>query len=175
MNPILTGIFGNKLVRLALLVLLAAGALLVLRHPPEEGQVTADVDEPAPYSDGTINLAGRSISFELADTAREQEQGLSGREAIEENQGMLFLFPVPDFPSFWMRDMNFAIDIVWIKGDEVVGISADVPNEPGVPLNKLKTYSPKKPADRVLELKAGWAARNGLKVGDKIEIIRVVK
>lgn len=126
------------------------------------------------YADGQINLAGRSVSFELAKTAAEKTKGLSGRASIEENQGMLFMFPTPDFLVFWMKDMNFPIDIVWIKGDEVVDVSASVPNEPGVPDTQLKTYLPKVPADRVLELKAGWAERNGLKIGDKVEIIQTV-
>jgi uncharacterized protein len=132
-------------------------------------------DTQTTYADGMIHLAGRSISFELADDPLEKQKGLSGRLLIEENQGMLFPFQVPDFPTFWMKDMNFPIDIVWIKGNEIVDISADVQAQPGVSEQELKVYSPRIPADRVLELKAGWAARNGLKIGDKIEILQVVK
>lgn len=132
-------------------------------------------NEPSVYSDGTIQLAGRSISYELADTPIKQQKGLSGRQSIEENQGMLFPFYAPIFPTFWMKDMNFPIDMIWIRGDEVVDISADVPHEPGVADSDLKTYSPNTPADRILELKAGWAARNGLKIGDKIEILQIIE
>jgi uncharacterized protein len=128
-----------------------------------------------PYGDGTIHLASRSISFEHADTPGEQSLGLSGRESIEENQGMLFTFAVPHFPTFWMKDMNFPIDMVWLKSNEVVDITKNAPNEPGVTDDKLKTYTSKKPADSVLELKAGWADRNGLKIGDKIEVLRVIQ
>jgi uncharacterized protein len=133
--------------------------------------------QPAPgqYSDGTIQLAGRSISYELAGDPARQQRGLSGRQSIEENQGMLFPFQAPDFLAFWMKDMNFAIDIVWLKGDEIVDISADIQPQPGVPDSELRTYSPKVPANGVLELKAGWASRNGLKIGDRIEITQVVR
>ncbi len=127
------------------------------------------------YTDGTINIAGKSISFEIAETTKDQEIGLSGRDSIEENQGMLFLFQVPEFETFWMKGMHFPIDIIWIKGDEIVDITADAQPEPGVQPDNLKTYTSKSPSDRVLELKSGWAARNGLKKGDKIEIIREVK
>ena len=74
-----------------------------------------------------------------------------------------------------MKDMLMPLDMVWIKGDEVVDISADVQPEPGVPLENLKTYSPKQPADRILELKGGWASRNGLKIGDKLEITQHIQ
>jgi len=131
-------------------------------------------DEPQ-YADGSIKLAGREISMELAQTPADQSRGLSSRDAIEENQGMLFPFEVPFFPVFWMKDMRFSIDMIWIKGDEVVDISADVAPEPGVADSQLRTYSPKVPADRVLEVKTGWASRNGLKIGDKVEITQVIQ
>lgn len=127
-----------------------------------------------PYSEGLVNIAGRTLSVDFAETNDEQTTGLSNRESLEDNQGMLFLFNVPDFPVFWMKDMNFPIDIIWIKGDEIVDISAGAQPEPGVPENNLKTYTPKKPADRVLEVQAGWASRNDLKIGDRIEIIRTI-
>ncbi len=127
------------------------------------------------YSDGSLKIADKEISIEIAETQDQQSQGLSGRESIEENQGMLFIFPLPDFPVFWMKDMNFPIDIVWIKGDAVIEITKNVQPQPGVPNEKLITYSPRKPADKVLELKAGWADRNGLKVGEKVEVTRIVQ
>ncbi|HYC79431.1 MAG TPA: DUF192 domain-containing protein [Candidatus Binatia bacterium] len=137
--------------------------------------VQEDNTRHVPYSDGLINIAGRSISFEHADTPDKQIRGLSNRDTIEENQGMLFTFSVPSLPVFWMKDMRFPIDIVWLKGDEIVDITKNAMPEPGVSDDRLRTYSPKKPADQVLELKTGWADRNGLKIGDKIEVIRVIQ
>jgi uncharacterized protein len=133
---------------------------------------TQSNDKDAAYTDGTILIAGREISFELAEDGDSQTLGLSGRSGIEENQSMLFTFAVPNFPIFWMKDMLFPIDMVWIKGDEIVDITKDAQPEPGVRDDKLKTYKSKKPADKVLELKSGWADRNALKIGDKIEITR---
>ncbi|MBX4187538.1 MAG: DUF192 domain-containing protein [Candidatus Doudnabacteria bacterium] len=136
--------------------------------------VSKPAEEKIPYTDGQINMAGRSISFELADTVAAKARGLSGRAAIEENQGMLFMFPAADFPVFWMKDMNFPIDIIWIKADEIVDISLEAQPEPGVDDNNLKTFTPKIPADRVLEVKSGWATRNNLKTGDKVEIVQTI-
>jgi uncharacterized membrane protein (UPF0127 family) len=152
------------------IVVLALGIVLIGAACNKQEPVVI----PQLYVDGHINIAGKSVSFQLADEPAEQEKGLSGRESLEENQAMLFVFSFPTLPTFWMRDMNFPIDMVWVNGDEVIDISADVPPEPGVPLEQLKTYAPKKPADKVIELKAGWAARNGLKIGDKIEVVQVV-
>lgn len=127
-----------------------------------------------PYSDGFVKIADKEISVDFAVETPVQNKGLGGRESIEENQGMIFIFQVPDILEFWMKDMKFPIDIIWIKGDEVIDISPDAQPEPGVDLSQLKIYTPKKPADRVLEVKGGWAARNGLKIGDKVEITRVI-
>jgi uncharacterized protein len=140
-------------------------------NKPEEPVVLQSLH----YADGFIKIAGREVSLELADQPDEQSLGLGGRDSIEENQGMLFPMPVPTLPVFWMKGMLMPIDIVWIKGDEVVDITAEAQPQPGVSDAKLKTYSPKKPADWVLELKAGWAARNGLKIGDKIELTEVIR
>lgn len=128
-----------------------------------------------PYSDGTIDIAGRTIQFELADEPKEQSLGLGGRTGIEENQGMLFTFTVPDFPIFWMKDMNFPIDIIWLRHNEIVDISAEAQIQPGAKDEALLQYTPKQPSDYVLELKAGWAARNGLKIGDKVQITRHIQ
>lgn len=136
-------------------------------------QETPNVDPS--YSDGTILIAGRSISYELAAGPIKKQKGLSGRASIEENQGMLFQFDIPDFPTFWMKDMNFTIDIIWLRGNEVIDISTEAQAEPGVPDPLLKTYKSASPSDRVLELKAGWAARNSLKIGDKVEILQLVQ
>jgi uncharacterized protein len=155
----------KKIFLLSLAVTLLGAAC---NKQPEPPPVTA-------YHEGVVTMAGRDVSIEIAETDDEQAQGLSGRKTIEENQGMLFNMPVPTLPTFWMKGMNFPIDIIWIKGDEVVDISSNVPNEPGAADDDLKTYSPKKPADRVLELKAGWTERNGLKIGDKVEILHLIQ
>jgi len=81
---------------------------------------------------------------------------------------MLFLFAVPGIYRFWMPDMNFPLDIVWIDSNKkVIGISADVSNEfdPANP----KFYTPPAPAQYVLEVNAGFASRKNLAVGASVE------
>lgn len=158
-----------KKIGILALVLIAAVIALVYEKPEQVD------DTHYTYSDGTIMIAGRSISFEMAVEGSDQNKGLSGRPGLEENQSMLFVFPRADFPVFWMKDMNFPIDIVWLKGAEVVDITQNAEPQPGVADKDLKTFAPSKPADKVLELKAGWASRNGLKIGDMVEVTQVIK
>ncbi len=97
--------------------------------------------------------------FIIADVARsglEQAVGLSGRTVLNVNEGMLFLFDEPDSYGFWMKDMTFPIDIVWINGDKIVGVTERVfPPPEGTPPEAMKIHYPPEPVDRVLELVAG--------------------
>jgi uncharacterized membrane protein (UPF0127 family) len=63
-----------------------------------------------------------------------------------------------------MKGMRFPIDIVWIERGRITGVARDVP----VPVNGLPTYESPGPADRVLEVPAGWAARHGVGRGDQV-------
>ena len=62
-----------------------------------------------------VNIAGQSIRVDLALTKETQTQGLSGRGVLKDNEGMLFVFNHPGEYRFWMKDMNFPIDIVWMN------------------------------------------------------------
>jgi len=90
---------------------------------------------------------------EVADTITSRARGLSGRAGLTENQGMFFIFGSQDMHGFWMKDMKFPIDIVWIRGEKIVEFAENAAPEP---------------ADKVLEIKAGLAEKLELKVGDKI-------
>ncbi len=113
------------------------------------------------------SLGERSFSAEIAKTVGERMLGLSGRDGIGEEEGMLFLFDSRGSYGFWMKDMKFPIDIIWIGGNEIVGISENVLPEPGKKSWQLKIYYPPQPVDKVFEIAAGAAARLGIKIGDK--------
>ncbi len=109
---------------------------------------------------------GTRVNVEIADTAAERVQGLSFHEPLLENEGMLFLFETKEIQGFWMKDMLFPIDIIWIDGDTVVGFQQDAPLED--PVHTIY-YSPV-PVDRVLEVQAGFVAQNGVQVGDVLDV-----
>ena len=108
---------------------------------------------------------------EVADTIVSRTRGLSGRAGLKENEGMLFVFGSPDMHGFWMKDMKFPIDIVWIRGEKIVGFAENTMPEPGKSLLNLRVYYSPEPADRVLEIKAGLVEKFGLKIGDTVRVI----
>jgi uncharacterized membrane protein (UPF0127 family) len=125
----------------------------------------APAPEAAPRARVTIGV--HVIDAELADTPERQRRGLSGRTALAPGQGMLFVYPGPAPRAFWMPDMHFDIDIVWIREGRIVHVESDVPHAVDGP---LPVYRPAEPADRVLEVPAGTARRLGWRVGDAVEI-----
>lgn len=116
-----------------------------------------------------ISLAGNELTVQVADNTYRQEKGLGGRSDLKYD-GMLFLFPKTAPYVLVMREMQFPIDIIWLSGGAVVDIAPNVPTEPGVAEEDLRRYAPRKPANMVLEVKAGWAQANGLKLGDTLQV-----
>lgn len=167
-----------------ILVLLAGGIYIYTTRPAEAPAVPADPAAPsAPATEGPQNgqeeqgplvrISSVEIPVELALTPEEQEQGLSGRPGLDADKGMLFIFPEPGTYSFWMPDMNFPIDIIWINDSKVVDISADVPNDfdPADPV----FYRPAVPAQYVLEVNAGFAKRMGIDIGDDVIFANILE
>ncbi|HVO28848.1 MAG TPA: DUF192 domain-containing protein [Candidatus Paceibacterota bacterium] len=119
----------------------------------------------------TITVGGTMFDVEMATTMVEQSCGLSGRESLADGQGMLFVFGSGSTQNFWMKDMNFALDMVWISGNQVAGFAQDVPPPaPGTQLWQLKIYTSPPNVDKVLEVPAGTVAKDGLAVGDAVTI-----
>lgn len=115
--------------------------------------------------DGYITINGNKIAVEIADNALSHYQGLSNRDYLCENCGMLFIFKNKDKRDFVMRNMKFNLDIIWINGDKIIGISKNLEKEGG---NPKVIYGSKMPVDLVLEVNAGFCDRYGIKEGDKI-------
>jgi uncharacterized membrane protein (UPF0127 family) len=112
---------------------------------------------------------GFSAVAELAVNAEERARGLMFRDEIHEDQAMLFLFAEEDIHSFWMKNMRFPIDILWLDRDKrIVHIESRVPPCPREP---CPTYVPVSVAAFVLELQSGCAEKHGLRVSDRLEFI----
>ncbi len=120
----------------------------------------------------TVTIGGASFTVDLADTPEKRFQGLSGREILEEGAGMLFVFQEERQHTFWMKDMRFPLDMIWITAEcTIADIIADVPNPPPDQKNgALPIYSPSAPGTLVLELNAGVAAASRLQTGDQMTL-----
>ena len=111
---------------------------------------------------------GRAVfRTEVAATEEDRIQGLSGREGLAEDTGMLFVYEDRAAGAFWMHGMRFALDFIWISaGCRVVDIHQDVPPpEPGTPDFDLDLLQSDEPAAYVLEVNAGDVARQGILPG----------
>lgn len=115
-----------------------------------------------------IKIAGQNIRVDLALNSQTQEQGLSGRKGLGEDQGMLFVFEKPAVYSFWMKDMNFPIDMIWISEDlHVLYIKKDA-----TPESYPEVFGPNQNSKYVLEVVSGFGDKNNLKIGDSIELLK---
>lgn len=107
------------------------------------------------------------IWVKIAKTSEEREKGLSGVTSLAENEGMLFIYPQKGIYKFWMKEMNFPLDFLWIADGKIVDITENIPAPPAnSPNNKIATCQPNKPVDMVLEVNAGWVKKNKIKIGD---------
>ncbi len=114
-----------------------------------------------------LTLNHQLIKAELASTSAQQARGLSYRDHLPIDHGMLFVFKRYFKPSFWMKGMRFPLDIIWLDNDIIVDITPNIP--PPQPNQPLERYTPKQPVNYVLELNAGSVSNYGLKVGDHIK------
>ena len=114
----------------------------------------------------TIQLKGESIRVSVADTGQSREQGLSGRQSLAPDEGMLFVFPEDGIYAFWMKDMRFSIDIVWLAADgRLVYMAQNVS-----PDTYPRTFGPNTAARYVLELPAGYLRGHAVSIGDIVRL-----
>ncbi len=114
----------------------------------------------------TLSIGKTTLQVELATTEDERQRGLSGRSSLGEGQGMFFVFDTPGNWGFWMKDMYFAIDIIWAdQGGTIVAIEHNVE-----PASFPKTFSPDALASYVLEVPAGYAKKKGIAIGQQIVV-----
>lgn len=116
---------------------------------------------------GKVEIGGQTFKVEVVKDSWELEKGLGGRKSLAENRGMLFIFPKEDYYQFWMKGMNFSIDIIWINQGKIVDIKEKAP----IPTTHLlDSYRPESPAKYVLEINAGLSEKYGFKVGDEVKM-----
>lgn len=118
----------------------------------------------------SIKIGRNELNIEIASTPKAIEQGLSGRREIG-SDGMLFAIYPPRQTAFWMKDMLFPIDIIWISKSKVIGIEKNIPIPlPDTTDDKLPLYSSPSLVDYVLELPAGSASKLKIDLSSQILI-----
>ncbi len=160
---------------LAVVILSMAVALMETGPLKQGGSAVSSSDNSSstavfsarPGEIGHMKIGGRVISVELAKTMAEQILGLSGRESLAPDTGMLFVFAAPGKYGFWMKDMKFPIDMIWLAPD----LSVVYIKENATPSSYPETFSPGADAKYVLEVNSGFSAQAGIKIGDKAELL----
>jgi uncharacterized membrane protein (UPF0127 family) len=115
-----------------------------------------------------VTIGKTRVYAEAANTPEERETGLMNRTSLNENAGMLFVFPTEQKQSFWMKNMRIPLDIVFITADKhVLDVYQSVPpctTDPCV------SYIPSAPIRYVLEVNAGFSQQHGITSGDNVSI-----
>lgn len=108
------------------------------------------------------------FEVEVALTLREKSRGLMFKQELAENAGMFFIYDKEDIYSFWMKNMNFPLDIIWINRDKkIVHIEKNL--QPCQDDNCQGVKSKEK-AMYILEINSGLTEKLKIKEGDSIVI-----
>ena len=115
-----------------------------------------------------LTINNQRFEIEIAKTTKERNQGLSGRESLGEREGMLFIFNKAGLYSFWMKEMKFSLDFVFIREGKVVDLVKEVPSpQKG---ESPEVVDSKTNFDQVLEVKGETIEKFKIRLGDKVEL-----
>ena len=160
-----------KLINYSIFVLVLLSSCSTLTPVPK---TTASASEQNEIKQGqmlpitaTAKIGQEEIQLEVARTPEEQAIGLMYRESLADNRGMLFPFQQERYARFWMKNVPIALDIIFLNGDRIIDIAANVP---GCNTEPCPIYGPEALVDRVIELRGGKAAELGIEINDTISV-----
>lgn len=157
---------GSLIVKAAILVaVVLAVFLLFFNNCDDDNEVTYHTFKKEGELTFTDSLGNEiiKIDIEIADNDYERELGLMNRKSMEENQGMLFIFPIERYQSFWMMNTLFSLDMIFVNSNrDIVTIHKNT-----TPLSS-QSYRSSQPAIYVVEVIAGFTDKYNIKEGDKI-------
>jgi hypothetical protein len=115
-----------------------------------------------------ITINNVILQADVALSSEEQTKGLSIKDSLNSNEGMIFPYESPRTLSFWMKDMKFPIDILWLDADKKV-VHIEEGLQPCSPLLPCPSYAPDVQAQYVLETVAGFSSANGITTGTPVK------
>lgn len=144
--------FLTKIVLICLLVVFLLMGLLFKNHHANQDCIRSAETKCA-------------YKLDVADNEEEQALGLSFRDNMAQDRGMLFIFDQADKYCFWMKDMRFNLDIIWLDSNkDIVKVMENVE-----PATYPENFCPANPAKYVIELNSGEAKKQGYQLGYKID------
>ncbi len=119
------------------------------------------------FTTSSVKIKDLIIHVDLAITSDQQAKGLSIKNTLNDSEGMLFPFNTPGEYAFWMKDMKFPIDIIWINSNhEIVHIEKNI--QPCIFFLLCNSYFPHANSKYVLEVNSNYTTKNNIAVGDKV-------
>lgn len=112
----------------------------------------------------TVEIGNATISATIADTSQARSNGLSGTSDLAANCGMLFVFPADQAWQFWMKDMHYNLDIIWLDATKKV---VHVVNNASPDSYPFTVFAPSASARYVLEINGGEAKKTDITVGER--------
>lgn len=152
-----------------LLILLIFGALFFFNPNGKSPRINLPF-LPQNNTPSKLQINGVTFNVEIADTESKRNKGLSDRESLATDSGMLFVFPKVDKYVFWMKGMKIPLDFIWIKDDTVVDLLPNIqPPKTGEKDENIPVYSSKQEFNKVLEVNMGTIEHLNINVGDMIK------
>jgi len=149
------------------MVFLPSGSVADTGKDPRQQEQATDTRPADEYRKLNVTVNGFAIVADIASTGDQRSKGLAVKDHLQEHEGMLFVFSKPNEYQFWMYNMKFPIDIMWLDSDrKVVHIEHNL--EPCGP-ESCPTYKPDENALYVLETVAGFAEKHRVTEGTAIE------
>ncbi len=154
----------NKIFAAALLILVAGalyGGYMLFKPVATNSSTTLATTR--------VEIGGVLLNVEIASTSADQQRGLSYRDSMAPDHGMLFVFQQAGMWGFWMKDMRFSLDIIWFDSQRtVVFMEQDLP--PCTP-QECPIFTPTENAMYVLEVNAGFVQAHGVSLGDMFTFV----
>lgn len=151
-----------------IIVAVLIGAFLIfnnfIKSPDKEMEYYTFTKEGELIFSDSLGNTKAKIDIEIADDEYQRQLGLMNRKEMNENQGMLFIFPRQDFLSFWMRNTFLSLDMIFVDESKTI-----VTIHKNTRILSDTSYPSTKPARYVVEVLAGFTDRHNIQVGDKID------
>lgn len=121
------------------------------------------------FGSKTAVIDGHSYNLLIANDDKSRQIGLSNRKSLDKNSGMLFIFSKKGIYSFWMKDTQIPLDMIFINDNKIVYIVKNAPPQAGKK-GDLPVYTPSAQANYVLEINGGDSEKNKFKNGDTVTL-----
>ena len=152
----------GAIIAIVAITTIVAGALLIEENPRHS------IDSAEPAKEAQVVVNDKAMQVAIADTPDKRSLGLSLRDSMPRDRGMLFVFDEEGVYAFWMKNMEFNLDIIWINS---TGTVVQVEKNLKPCLDICPSYESGKPALYVLEVNAGVSDELGIREGTTVNIV----